>query len=32
MKYALTYGSLGGFVIIASMLAGILVPARDSFF
>ena len=32
MKYALTYGLLSGFVIIAVMLTGILVSDRDSFF
>lgn len=32
MKYALTYGSLAGFVIISVMLTGILVADRDSFF
>lgn len=32
MKYALTYGSLAGFAIIAVMLTGILVSDRDSFF
>ncbi|MGH8204026.1 MAG: DUF4199 domain-containing protein [Steroidobacteraceae bacterium] len=32
MKYALTYGLLSGFVIIATMLAGILLTGQDSFF
>ena len=32
MKYALTYGSLAGFVIIAVMLTGILFSDRDSVF
>ncbi|MGH8242686.1 MAG: DUF4199 domain-containing protein [Steroidobacteraceae bacterium] len=32
MKYALTYGLLSGFVIIATMLAGILLAGQDSFF
>ena len=32
MKYALTYGLLSGFVVIATMLAGILLAGQDSFF
>lgn len=32
MKYALTYGALAGFAIIAVMLTGIVVADRDSFF
>lgn len=32
MRYALVYGSLSGFVIIAVMLTGLVVTDRDSFF
>jgi Protein of unknown function (DUF4199) len=32
MKYALTYGLLSGLVIIATMLTGLLLSDRDSFF
>lgn len=32
MKYALTYGLLAGFVIIATMLTGIVLGGQDSFF
>ena len=32
MKYALTYGLLAGFVIIATMITGIALGGRDSFF
>jgi hypothetical protein len=32
MKYALTYGLLAGFVIIATMLTGLILSGQDSFF